>query len=79
MTKPASRAPIASELRALRLLTAMIAVTTLAAAVAAGFATGLPNAVSAPPAYRAALVAVIAVPLVAGACAPGRGSGCCGR
>lgn len=73
MTKPASRAPIASELRALRLLTAMIAVTTLAAAVAAGFATGLPNAVSAPPAYRAALVAAIAVPLVAGACAPWSG------
>jgi signal transduction histidine kinase len=60
----------ASELRALRLLTALIAVTTLVATVGAGFATGIPNAATAPVGYRVAMVAAIAVPLVAGAVAP---------
>lgn len=59
-----------SELRALRLLTALIAATTLVASVAAGFARGLPVASAAPAGYRIAVVAAVAVPLVAGVVAP---------
>src|SRR5690606_32684392 len=71
VTASVSRATAgSSELRALRLLTAMIAVTTLVATVGAGFATGIPNAATAPVGYRVAMVAAIAVPLVAGAVAP---------
>lgn len=68
MRSPAGpRSVGASELRALRLLTAMIAVTTLAATVGAGFATGLPHTAAASTTYRAALVAAVAIPLLAGA------------
>src|SRR5690606_5468294 len=63
-----------SELRALRLLTAMIAVTTLAATLGAGFATSLASVIPAPPAYRAMLVAAVTVPLVAGTVAPWSGT-----
>lgn len=67
MTASVSRAVAdTSELRALRLLTAMIAVTTLAATLGAGFATSLASVIPAPPAYRAMLVAAVTVPLVAG-------------
>src|SRR5690606_30877872 len=68
MRSPAGpRSVGASELRALRLLTSMIAVTTRAATVGAGFATGLPHTAAASTAYRAALVAAVAIPLLAGA------------
>jgi signal transduction histidine kinase len=75
VTASVSRAAAgASELRALRLLTAMIAVTALAATVGAGFATGLPNAGAAPPVYRVALSAAVVVPLLAGVAAPSSGT-----
>src|SRR5690606_25845783 len=70
VTAAAADGAAAPELRALRLLAALIAVTTLVATVGAGFATGIPNAATAPVGYRVAMVAAIAVPLVAGAVAP---------
>ena len=70
MTADAPGPAPASELRALRLLTAMIAVTTLVAAVGAGFATGIPNATTAPVGYRVAWIAAVMLPIVAGAGAP---------
>lgn len=63
----------ASETRALRLVTALVAATTLASTVGTSFVTGMPDAQGAPGAYRAALVGAIVAPLVAGAVAPWAG------
>ena len=59
----------ASELRALRLLTATLAATTLAASIGTTLATGGADATAATAGYRVALVAAITAPLVAGAVA----------
>lgn len=63
----------ASETRAVRLVTALVAATTLASTVGTSFVAGMPDAQGAPAAYRVALVGAIVVPLVAGALAPWAG------
>lgn len=62
-----------SELRALRLLTAVIAGATLVATVGTSFATGTPDPALMPQHYRVAFVLALLVPLAAGVAAPGVG------
>lgn len=63
----------ASEARALRLLTALVAAATLAATVGTSFVTGRADTGLLPEAYRVALVVAVAVPLVVGALIPWAG------
>lgn len=75
MTAPEPRAPTgASELRALRLLTAVLAATTLAATLGTSVVTGALEVGDAPLGYGAALALAVACPLLAGAVAPWTGA-----